>query len=369
MVNTLTLQELHQNLCHSVVRRLAHYVRPKNLPFSMEDVKRTCSSCRVCAELKPRFYIPQKGTLIKATQPFERIAIDFKGPPPTCTRNMYLLVIVDEFSLFPFCYPCPNMNFETVKCLNDLFTLCGVPSCVHSDNARSFLSREIKHFFTERGIATSHCSIYHPTGNSQVEKYMYNGVIWCSVRLSLKSQNLPIERRESVLPNVLHSLRSLLCTATNATLHEFFFHFHRKSGLSLPTWLTHPGPVLMRNFLRKNKHDALVREVNLTEENTCFARIRLDNGREATKDLAPCPPRSHSSKNLENQLNPTNDKDVAELHDRTGTDESSICESENLDTASDNASENLLETTTAVRRSARANKGISPQRYGDPVDY
>ena len=80
---------------------------------------------------------------------------------------MYLLVIVDEFSRFPFCYPCPNIYFETViKCLNNLFTLCGVPSCVHSDNARRFLSREIKDFFTERGIATSHCSVYHPTGNS-----------------------------------------------------------------------------------------------------------------------------------------------------------------------------------------------------------
>ena len=169
----------------------------------MEDVKRTCSSCRVCTELKPQFYIPQKGTLIKTTQPFERIAIDFKGPLPTCTRNMYLLVIVDEFSQFPFCYPCPNM-YSVIKCLNDLFTLRGIPSCVHSDNACSFLSQKIKDFFTEQGIATSHCSVYHPTGNSQVERY--NGVIWRSIHLALKSQNLPIERWESVLPNVLHSL-------------------------------------------------------------------------------------------------------------------------------------------------------------------
>ena len=282
----------------------------------MEDVKRTCSSCRVSAELTPRFYIPQKGTLIKATQPFERTAIDFKGPLPTCTRNMYLLVIVDEFSRFPFCYPCPNMYSETViKCLNDLFTLCSVPTCVHSDNARSFLSREIKDFFMERGIATSHCSVYHPTGSSQVERY--NKVFWRYVGLVLKSQNLPIESWESVLPNVLHSLRSLLCTAKNATTQELFFNFHRKSccGLSSLAWLTLPGPVLMRNFVRKTKHDALVREVNLTEANPCFARIKLDDGREVTvslKDFAPCPPRSHCSNTLENQLNPINDKDVAE---------------------------------------------------------
>ena len=68
------------------------------------------------------------------------------------------------------------MHSETViKCINDLFTLCGVPSCVHSDNARNFLSREIKDYLTRRGIATSHCSIYHPTENSQVKRY--DGVI------------------------------------------------------------------------------------------------------------------------------------------------------------------------------------------------
>ena len=62
---------------------------------------------------------------MKATQRFERIAIDFKGPLPTCARNMYLLVIVDEFSRFSFFYPCPNMYSETViRCLNCLFTLC-----------------------------------------------------------------------------------------------------------------------------------------------------------------------------------------------------------------------------------------------------
>ena len=61
----------------------------------------------------------------------------------------------------------------------------------------------------------------------------------------------------------------------------------------------------MRNFVRKNKLDSLVHEVNLTEANLCFARIRLDDGKEATvslKNLAPCPPRSHRSNTLENQL-------------------------------------------------------------------
>ena len=101
------------------VRWLAQYVCAKNLLFLMEDVKRTFSFCQVSTELKSQFYIPQKDTLIKATQFFEQTAIDFKGPLPTYTQNMYLLVIVNEFSQFPFCYPCPNMHSETIiKCLN-----------------------------------------------------------------------------------------------------------------------------------------------------------------------------------------------------------------------------------------------------------
>ena len=73
------LAELHQKLCHPGVTRLLHFVRARNLPFSTEDVKKTCATCRACAELKPQFYRPTEGTLIKATGPMQRISIDFKA--------------------------------------------------------------------------------------------------------------------------------------------------------------------------------------------------------------------------------------------------------------------------------------------------
>ena len=120
------------------------------------------------------------------------------------------------------------MHAETViKCLNELFTMCGVPSCVNSDNASYFRSYELKQFLTGLGIATSCSSIYHPTGNSQVKRYI--GVIWRTIRLALKSRGLDIAKWERVLPEVLPSQQSLLCTRTNATPHELFFNFYRKS--------------------------------------------------------------------------------------------------------------------------------------------
>jgi len=81
-VSALTLDELHRGLCHPGVARLLHFVRSKNLPFSTEDVKRVCSLCRICAEIKLQFYVPEQGTLIKATKPFERLNLDFKGLYP-----------------------------------------------------------------------------------------------------------------------------------------------------------------------------------------------------------------------------------------------------------------------------------------------
>ena len=79
-INLDTLSSIHEALCHPGVVRLAHFVRTRNLPYSMNDVKRVCSSCTACAKLKPHFYRPEEVNLVKATQPWERISLDFKGP-------------------------------------------------------------------------------------------------------------------------------------------------------------------------------------------------------------------------------------------------------------------------------------------------
>lgn len=131
----MNLKEVHEALSHPGVWRLHHFIRVKNLPFSMEDVKRTCPECRVWPQIKPRFYRPnQANYLIKATRPWERISIDFKGPVPGLRK--YLLVIIDEYSRFPFAYPCRDMTSATViNCLTSLFSIVGFPEYVHSDRS------------------------------------------------------------------------------------------------------------------------------------------------------------------------------------------------------------------------------------------
>ena len=123
---------------------MLHFVKSKNLPYSVEDVRQVVGSCKICAECKPQFHRPDKTNLIKATQPFERLNLDFKGPLPSTDKNQYFLNVVDEFSRFPFVFPCPNMTAATIiKCLSNLFSIFGMPAYIHSDRGTSFMSKEL----------------------------------------------------------------------------------------------------------------------------------------------------------------------------------------------------------------------------------
>ena len=97
-ITPCNLQKLHENLCDPGIARFYHFVKNKNLPYSMEDVKKMTASCEACAKLKPQFFKPDNPLLIKAAHPFERLNIDFKGPLP----QKYILTVVDEYSRLPF---------------------------------------------------------------------------------------------------------------------------------------------------------------------------------------------------------------------------------------------------------------------------
>lgn len=289
-----SLEQIHRDLAHPGVVRLHHFTRSRNLPYTMEEVRTVCKQCRVCAEIKPQFYRPKNPPLIEATKPFDRIAIDFKGPIPSATQNHYLLVAVDEYSRFCWAQPCRDMESSTVITFleSQVYSLAGTSGFIHSDRGSSLISQELRTWLIKNGVAFSNSSRYNPRGNGQVERF--NGIVWRSVELALRDLNLPKSHWESVLTRALHSQRSLLCTATNATPHERMFTFPRRAGTgdSLPTWLIEKGPILLRQHARRSKYLPIVKEVELVSANPSFAKIRHPCGREdnvSLRDLAPCP--------------------------------------------------------------------------------
>ncbi|XP_066905014.1 uncharacterized protein [Halyomorpha halys] len=133
------LLEWHRSLSYPGITTMVHWLGCRNFPFSVEDVKRVNSACKVSV-VKPRF-LKSTGTLIKATATFLRINIgDLKGPIPSKTRNYYIA--------------CKDTTSATViTCLTNLF---GTPAYPHSDRGSSFISRKLVSFLHSNGISTSH---------------------------------------------------------------------------------------------------------------------------------------------------------------------------------------------------------------------
>ena len=258
----------------------------------------------------------KQGTLIEVLYPFQRLSKYFKGPLPASHKgNKYLFMIIDEYSRFPFSFPCKDMTTQTViRCFNELFSLFGMPSYVHNDRASDFLSKECKGYLHSKGISTSRTSRYYPQGNGLVEKL--NGTIWKGVEVTLHSRKLPLSAWETVLPDVLHSTRSLLCTSINATPHERLFTYPRKSssGTSIPSWMK-PGPVYLRNRTRTSKFQPPVTEAQLLHANPSYAHVQLPSGVETTVnvgDIAPYEFDSESNFNNETINSDTMENNVGQ---------------------------------------------------------
>ena len=154
-VSSNKLVQLHNELCHPGITRMHHYVKMTSLSVSLEEIKAITTSCRTCAECKPHFYRPVESNLIKATQPFERLSVDFKGPLPSASRNKYFLTVVDEYSRFPFAIPCSDVSTPTfIASLCSIFSIFGNPGYIHSDRGGSFMSTELKNWLHSKNIAT-----------------------------------------------------------------------------------------------------------------------------------------------------------------------------------------------------------------------
>ena len=167
-----------------------------------------------------------------------------------------------------------------------------MPAYIHSDRGSAFMNAEFKRYLLNKGIASSRTTSYNPAGNGQVERL--NQTLWQTIKLGLKTHKLPLQHWQKLLRDALHSVRSLLCTATNQTPHERIFNFQRRStsGSSIPSWLATPGPVLIKPHVRSPKFDPLTEEVHLIETNLQYAHVQYPDEKEDTvalKHLAPKP--------------------------------------------------------------------------------
>lgn len=171
-----------------------------------------------------------------------------------------------------FTFSCSNIFTSVViHCLTHLFAIYSRPACIHSDHGTSFMSDELRTILHGKVIAVSHTTAYNP---STMERWSLNGTIRRAVTWALNSQGLEIQQWKTGLFDALHSIRSLLCTATNATYHEGLLLYMRRActGTSLPSWLMDSNRALLKNQNRHSRYDSLPEGVELLDCNSTYAR-------------------------------------------------------------------------------------------------
>lgn len=244
MFDTTKLKDLHDLLCHLRATRITHFVRTKNLPYSITEIKCMVARCKVCEKFKSRFYKLPPGHLIKATPPLERLSIDFKRPLPLTPRNRYIVTILYVYSRSPFAFICPDMHSPIViGCLGQLFTIFGMSAYIHSDRrgGARFMSAELSEYLRDKGMALNHTTSYNRQGNNQTE------------RLNDTLEGLSHKLLEPVFS--YGNGRQLSLTSRTPSAHRYAqpltarnmrdFNFSRRStiGVTVSTWLTVHGLV------------------------------------------------------------------------------------------------------------------------------
>lgn len=98
-------------------------------------------------------------------------------------------------------------DLRSIKHLQELFLLFD-KSAYTLRKGTAILSYERRCFLCSLDVATTRTIPYNPRGNGQIK----------TINLALRSHELTITQLEI---KVFHSIRSFLCTAANATPHEF----------------------------------------------------------------------------------------------------------------------------------------------------
>lgn len=148
----------------------ALYWWPK-MDDEIEAFVKECSICNALPKSLKPVVIPFKNVELPL-HPWEKVAIDIKGPDNNKTENRFAIVVIDYFSKFPFVKLTKNVTTRTViSFVKEIFAVEGICPTIVTDNGVQFQSSEWKSFCEENNIAHVKSSLYYPQGNSIVERF------------------------------------------------------------------------------------------------------------------------------------------------------------------------------------------------------
>ena len=170
--NCLTLA--HNNFGHQGRTKMVKLIKPyfywPNMTKDCLTHVRACDTCQRTDKTSPRKNCMQEREV--TTTPFESVAIDLVGPFPTAVGGFrFLLTCVDNATRWPEAIPIRKITARTIiNQLTNMFTNCGFPSRLTSDNGTQFTGKTFQDWLRQNGIRHIRSSPYHPQGNGVVER-------------------------------------------------------------------------------------------------------------------------------------------------------------------------------------------------------
>jgi len=100
------------------------------------------------------------------------VAVDLVGPFPTATGGYkFLLTVIDLATRWPEAIPLRTTTSKVIEReLVKVFSRCGFPTALVSDNGPQFTGRQFERWLSSKGIRHIKSSPYHPQGNGVVER-------------------------------------------------------------------------------------------------------------------------------------------------------------------------------------------------------
>ena len=177
------------------------------------DYVKTCAQCN--KNKKPKEWPKAALGRYHAGIPLERIHIDILGPFVRSKKgNLYILMLVDQFSKWLECYALPDQTAESIaeKVVYEFIARFGCPLQVHSDQGRNFDGKLFQAVCDLLQITKTRTTPYRPCSNGQVERY--NRLILQTIRCCLRGcQNTWDED----LPLLASAVRSMVNRQTGYT--------------------------------------------------------------------------------------------------------------------------------------------------------
>ena len=235
------LNELHTgHLGMNKMKALARsYCWWQNIDKQLENVCKNCFDCGKNSNNPPKIHHPW----VEATQPFQRVHIDFAGP----FMGAYFLILVDAYTRWPEVHLINNITTDTtITILRKIFCTFGIPSLLVSDNGTQFTSYKFKQFLQANGIIHKLTAPYSPATNGLAERFVQ------TIKQGLRSMKCTSSTVEYSLSKFLLHYRKTPHSITKQSPSKLMFGREIKSRLDLITpQIVHKVPKRELQVIRK----------------------------------------------------------------------------------------------------------------------